>query len=459
VGSSKFEVESAKWEVGSYNRSMKTFRDAHTSAIRHRLSAISHCSLFIVSLFIASCVASPVAPNAAPSATPTGVAASLGTAAPPQALTAPAPSQSQTLRVWLPPQFAPSAETAHGKILSAQLAEFESSQKWKVETRIKKASGQGGLIHGLQASLAAAPGVAPDVIALDSQMLITVTPSLQPITLNDASDFYPFALQAVRVKDQFVAVPFAADTIGFVYLTSALTKPPTMWNDFKRENGPLWMPLGDPNAMITLQQYAALGGTMIDASGKPYLDAAVLADVLSNYQTMQSNGVLANGSIKAMNASEMWTAYREGRARLAAVTLSQYLTERARVAATTFTALPTRTGNRLAYATPWSYAIITTDPARRAAALELIRFLTTTERLGAWTFAANALPTRKGVFNVWQEGGVKNIASDSLAIIVPTPATMSALSQPVANAVQAVMNGQVSPEVAASAAAEGVNKR
>jgi maltose-binding protein MalE len=63
------------------------------------------------------------------------------------------------------------------------------------------------------------------------------------------------------------------------------------------------------------------------------------------------------------------------------------------------------------------------------------------------------------VFNVWQEGGVKNIASDSLAIIVPTPATMSALSQPVANAVQAVMNGQASPEVAAGAAAEVVNKR
>ena len=427
-----------------------------------------HCSLFIVSLFIASsfiaslfiasCVTSPLTPNAAPSATPTGAAAALGTAAP-QTLTTPAPALGQTLRMWLPPQFAPSAETAHGKILSAQLAEFESSQKWKVETRIKKANGQGGLIHALQASLAAAPGVAPDVIALDSQMLITVTPSLQPITLNDASDFYPFALQAARVKDQFVAVPFAADTIGFVYLTSANIKLPVTWSDFKREHGALWLPLGDPNAMITLQQYAALGGTMIDASGKPFLDAAVLADVLSNYQTMQSNGVLANGSIKAIDASETWTAYREGRARLAAVTLSQYLTERARVAATTFTAMPTRTGNRLAYATQWSYAIITTDPTRRAAALELIRFLTTTERLGAWTFAANALPTRKGVFNVWQEGGVKNTASDSLAIIVPTPSTMSALSQPVAIAVQAVMNGQASPEAAAGGAAEVVNKR
>jgi ABC-type glycerol-3-phosphate transport system substrate-binding protein len=361
--------------------------------------------------------------------------------------------------LWLPPQFAPSAETAHGKILSAQIAEFESSQKWKVETRLKKASGQGGLIHALQASLAAAPGVAPDVIAIDSQMLITVMPSLQPVTLSDASDFYPFALQAVRVKDQFVAVPFAADTIGLVYLASATLKPPTTWSELRRENGPLWLPLGDPNAMITLQQYAALGGTMIDASSKPYLDATVLADVLSNYQTLQSNGVLANGSIKTIDASETWTAYRDGRARLAAVTMSQYLTERARVAATTFSGMPTRNGNRLAYATSWSYAIITTDPARRAAALEMIRFLTTTERLGAWTFAANMLPTRKGVFNIWQESSTKNIASDSLAIVVPAPSTMNALGQPVASAVQAVMNGQTSPEAAAASAAEVVNKR
>jgi len=437
---------------------MKIFNATRSSAIRHRLSAISHCSLFIVSLFISSCVTSPLTPNAAPSATPTGAAAALGTAAP-QPLTTAAAATGQTVRLWLPPQFAPSAETAHGKILSAQIAEFESSQKWKVETRIKKANGQGGLIHALQASLAAAPGVAPDVIALDSQMLITVTPSLQPITLNDASDFYPFALQAVRVKDQIVAMPFAADTIGFVYNTNANTKPPTTWSEFKRENGPLWLPLGDAGAMITLQQYAALGGTMIDANGKPYFDAALLADVLSNYQTMQSNGLLANGSIKALDASETWTAYREGRARLAAVTLSQYLAERARVAATTFTVMPTRNGNRLAFATQWSYAIITTDPTRRAAALELIRFLTTPDRLGAWTFAANVLPTRKGAFNAWQEGAIKNIVSESLAIVVPTPSTMNALSQPVASAVIAVMNGQVSPEAAAASAAEVVNKR
>ena len=409
-------------------------------------------------IFLASCVTSPLTPNAAPSATPTGAAASLGTAAPQSLMTA-APAPSQTLRLWLPPQFAPSTETAHGKILSAQIAEFESLEKWKVEARIKKANGQGGLIHALQASLAAAPGIAPDVIVLDSQMLITVMPSLQPISLNDASDFYPFALQAVRVKDQFVALPFAADTIGFVYNTNINTKPPATWNDFKRENGPLWLPLGDPAATITLQQYAALGGTMIDANGKPFLDAAVLADVLSNYQTMQSNGVLATGSIKALDASETWTAYREGRARLAAVALSNYLTERARVAATAFTVLPTRTGNRLAFATQWSYAIITTDPARRAAASELIHFLTTPERLGAWTYAANVLPTRKAVFNIWQEGAIKNIASDSLAIVVPTPVTMSALSQPVANAVQAVLSGQTSPEAAAASAAEVVNKR
>jgi ABC-type glycerol-3-phosphate transport system substrate-binding protein len=418
-----------------------------------------HFSFFIISLFLISCTTAPSPSKVAPSPTPTSVLALLGTPVPQAATTAAAPVGEQTLNLWLPPQFAASPETPQGKILIAQLAEFQATQKWKVDARVKKVSGQGGLVNTLQTSLQVAPSAAPDVIALDNAMLTSVSSLLQPLSLTDAADYYAFTLAPVRTGTQVVAIPFATDTVGLAYTSGINIKAPIMWNELKRENGLLWLPLGEPSALLTLQQYAALEGPLNDVNGKPFLDAAILANVLSTYQGLQTNGILTNGAHKILDTNETWSAYREGRGRFAAVTFSAYLTDRARVPNTAFTVMPTRNGNRLAFATQWSYAIATPDPARRTAALELIRFLTTSERLGIWTFNAGVLPPRKSVLTTWQESGAKNIAAETLATIVPLPATWSALSTPIASAVQNTLSGQALPEAAAALAAEAVNKK
>ncbi len=416
-------------------------------------------------ILLSACASAPstVTPTTAPvsgvTATPTSVLAN----STPVPFATPDAS-AQTLRLWLPPQFAPSADTPGGKVLLAQLAAFEEAKGWRVEVRVKKPAGQGGLIDALQSSLQVAPSVSPDVIALDSSMLPAAAGSVQPLTQitdGEVIDFYPFALQTARLNNTLIALPFAADVLGMAYSTTAYPLPPASWTDLKPENGPTWLPLGDPMALVTLQQYVALGGALADDTGQPTLDASLLAQVLSDYQSMQIAGLLPVESFGSMTIEETWVTYRESRASAAAAFFGTYLSDRRRMAATAFTFIPTRNGARATFARQWNYALVTDDPARQAIALELMRWLTAPDNLGAWTLASAVLPPRSQALAMWRDTSLAAVADPLLKAAQPEPpqSVIVVVGPPVAAAVQAVLNGQATPEAAAAAAAATVAGR
>ncbi|MEK9164641.1 MAG: extracellular solute-binding protein, partial [Chloroflexota bacterium] len=239
--------------------------------------------------FISACAITP-SPTAAP---PLNVTATPTSALNPGATLQPLPTTAppaQRLRLWLPPQFAPSADTMGGKVLLAELSAFEEDHPgWQVEVRIKTVIGDGGLINSMRTTLLVAPNLGPDVIALDSPMLTEAAPVVQPLdarlAADDLADFYPFALQAARVNNQLDGLPFAADALGLAYSTTAYAVPPQTWIDL-HDIGPLWLPLADPAALVTLQQYLALGGALTDTAGQPSIDESLLAEVLAHYEVM-----------------------------------------------------------------------------------------------------------------------------------------------------------------------------
>jgi ABC-type glycerol-3-phosphate transport system substrate-binding protein len=368
---------------------------------------------------------------------------------------------AQTLRLWLPPHFAPSESTPGGRALLAQLAAFEKTQGWHVDVRVKKVSGQGGLIDALNTSLEVAPGVSPDVVALDTTMLSFAAGSIQPleqISEGEVVDYYPFTLQAAQLESTLVAMPFAVDALGFVYSTTAYGIPPQSWNDLKPESGAVYLPLDDPVALVTLQQYVALGGDLSDSTGQPTLDAVVLAQVLADYQSLQTAGLLPEATREVASVEETWTAYREGRGSAATAYFGSYLAERRRLGATGFTFLPTRTGARATFATQWNYALVAADPSRQAIALELIRWLTTPANLGPWALAASVLPARSQALNVWSDTFLAAIGDQLLKGAQPGPSqsVLVVVGPPVRAAVRSVLDGQASPEAAAATAAATV---
>lgn len=428
----------------------------------------AHIGVWLLGLgaLLASC-SSPSPGTAAPTATVEGGATATPTSVLEDSTPVPvatADQSAQTLRLWLPPQFAPSDSAPGGRALLAQLAAFEKAKGWRVEVRVKKTTGQGGLMDALLTSLDVAPGVSPDVIALDSSMLSVAADSIQPlsqITEGEVIDFYPFTMRTARLNNALVAMPFAADVLGFVYSTTAYPVPPQTWSDLKPENGAIYLPLNDPIALVTLQQYVALGGVLTDSAGQPTLDALVLAQVLSDYQSLQMVGLLPAQSFSVLNTDETWITYRESRVSAATAFFGSYLVDRRRLAVTGFGFIPTRSGARATFAKQWNLALVANDPSRQAIALELIRWLTAPDNLGAWTMAAGVLPARSQALGAWSDTALAAVGDQLLRAAQPEPsqAVFIVVGPPVTAAVQSVLNGQASPDAAAATAAATVGGR
>ncbi|MCF6278537.1 MAG: hypothetical protein L3J16_07315, partial [Anaerolineales bacterium] len=113
---------------------------------------------------LAACTSFPYT-TPAPAGTPEPPAAQTPIAT--VAASQPETTTSQTLRIWLPAEFDPAADTAAGILLQARLDEFRSRRpNLNVEVRVKALAGPAGLLNALTSTSQAAPSILPDLIAL-----------------------------------------------------------------------------------------------------------------------------------------------------------------------------------------------------------------------------------------------------------------------------------------------------
>ena len=369
------------------------------------------------------------------------------------------------MRLWTSPDTSPGDHSPGGRALARQITAFEAANPGVVvETRVKRASGVGGLLDFLRTATSAAPAVLPDVIALSREDLVMaaseglVQPLTQYISPESLSDFYPLATAAVHSGDVLYGLPFSADAAVLVYRTEIYAAPPLTWADVISSTGVYLIPIGDPSGLATLQQYQALGGAITDASGKLALDVPVLEQVLGFYQAAAAAGVLPPGNGDFLDLAASWIAYREQRAALAVAPATLFLREHDRGGETAATLLPTRDGARLALGTAWSYALVTPDPVRRSLALGLMQWLTAPANVGEWTAAFGALPPRATALDTWADEDLEAFARQvmSAAILQPDEAARAALGPPLRQAAIDVVAGQASPQVAAQRAAVAV---
>ena len=145
------------------------------------------------------------------------------------------PDGPRTLRIWVPPQFDPFAETEAGALLQAKLNEFVARRPGlQVEVRVKAENGTNGLINALTTTRSAAPSVMPDLVALSRANLESATAKglLHPLdgltTLPDDPDWYPYAHQIAHIQNTTYGLPFAGNALALVGYRAPL---PSAWND------------------------------------------------------------------------------------------------------------------------------------------------------------------------------------------------------------------------------------
>jgi ABC-type glycerol-3-phosphate transport system substrate-binding protein len=278
-------------------------------------------ALLFVFLFLAAC--GTVNP---PLTTPQPVPV-LETLSPPAPLTATpsAAREAHVLRVWLPPQFDPSADTPAAALLKARLDAFvQAHPNLTLDIRIK-GDDTTSLLEILALTHSAAPEALPDLIALpraDLEAAATkgIVHPLDGLTnLLADPDWYSYARQLGHVQDAVYGLPFAGDALAIAYHPSDFEEPPVTWTDLFLKQRYMAILDNDPNSLLQLSLYLSAGKPLLDAANHPSLDEATLVRV---FQKLVGARLLAFQSEQAA-----WDAFGNGRVDLCLTWTSRFLRE------------------------------------------------------------------------------------------------------------------------------------
>jgi maltose-binding protein MalE len=421
--------------------------------------------LLALAALLTACSAFPLQ---APTPSPAAVSPTSRPPAPPLAQTSvtPTPAGPTTLRVWLPPQFDPGADTPAGHLLSDRLKEFASRRpEVQIEARVKAVDGPGGLLDSLTSAAAAAPLALPDLTALPQPALETAATRglihpFDPASVNlEDGSWYDYARQLAKAGSSSIfGLPFAGDALILIYRTPPVREAPRDWAAALKTNGPLAFPAADPQALFTLAQYQAMDGPVRDDQGRPSLDLARLTDLLTFYQKAEKAGIMPFWLTQLAADDQTLASYKENKAVLAGIPFTLYLT--AGLTTTNAAQLLTPDGRPHTLATGWAWTVTAGLPERQEQAAELGRFLTEPDFLGAWSEAARVLPTRPEALRLWGAPASQAVAEKaaSSAGLMPGADILNSLGGVLTPAVIAVLKQQADPAAAAQTAIQKLKK-
>ncbi len=393
-----------------------------------------------------------VANDIPPTATPT-----------PQIIASP-PSLPNTITIWIPPTFAPDLTTLAGTLLAERLTAFKQANPGiSVSLRLKEESGPGGLLETLTAASNAAPAALPDVVALDPIALnsATLKDLLSPldglVAEPETPEWYDHALSTTRTNGGFLGLPFASEADVLAYRTDEYLTTPLTWSDILTMPAPFIFPAGDVSAAFTISQYLALDGPLYDEDGLPIPDPAILAEVLSFYSSAYTSEVIPLSARQYVSAAETWNALQAEEAASAVAPLSDFLANGGSDAIAA-APLPTRSEPGVCPTKTWSWAIVTRDPALQDLAGQLITWLTQPEFLGPWTYALGMLPPTTSALAQWPTGAHSALVYNLVTVAQPQPSAevLATFGPPFHTAIEAVLDGIVTPSSAALDAVQAI---
>lgn len=363
--------------------------------------------------------------------------------------------QTTTLKIWLPPQFDPSADTPEAKLLQARLDAFTSRRpRVEVVVRVKALTGPGGILASLKASQAAAPLALPDLVLLSRPLLEETAEDGLIVALDEMTNamedenWYDCARQLSQYDGAVMGLPFAGDVMLMAYRPAVIEEPPTNWEVILNSEEIFIFPAADKEAMATFALYYGAGGEFVMEEGALIFDEAVFTEVFSFFHQGVVAEVMPYWLTQFETEDQAWEAYETEQAQMALVWVSKYLSSP--TTGTAFTAIPIQAESAFTIADGWLWGLVSDDPERQALSVELAEFLTANDFMMAWTSQAGYVPLRPNALDAWTEDDAWAILDQTLqnAQVIPSQYVLNALGPSVRDAVISVLKDQVSPEEA-----------
>lgn len=377
----------------------------------------------------------------------------------------PTPTSSiTTLRIWLPPQFAPGSNTSNGLVLQERLEEFTARRPGvNIEIRQKSEEGTASLINSLVATSAAAQEALPDLIALpQSQLQVAVLKGvLHPYDgltdVIDDEDWFEYARQLGRLQNSTFGLPFAGDGLILVY-RSDIETPPISYTDFFSGTNSLIFPAGDPKGLYPIALYLASGGSIYDEQGKVTISPGPLISTLSFFDQSIENRLMPSWITQIQSEEQSWKALDENRVKMAVTWISYYNNHHPEDYLVT--TIPTQDGKPFTLATGWVWALANPHRGDQTLVVELAEYLSDAEFQAKWNLTSGYLPTRRSVLKSWQNPQLIKITDQiaASANIVTGIDDINRLSSIFYKATLNVIQGEKEPTTAAEEAMDSLNQ-
>ncbi len=373
-------------------------------------------------------------------------------------------SSTTTLRVWLPPQFAPDSGNPSGALLKARLEKFAARRPGvQIEIREKSEEGEASLINSLVTTSAAAPEAVPDLIALpQSQLQVAALKGvLHPYDglseLIDDKDWFDYAHQLGRLQNSTFGLPFAGDAMILVY-RSSIKSPPASFTDFLSGTNSMAFPAGDAKGLFPLTLYMAGGGSIYNEQGKLMISPGPLTTTLTFFDLSLKNHLLSSWITQIQNDEQCWQALNENRTKMVITWSSRYIANlNPDLSATT---IPTPDGEPFTLATGWVWALANPHRGDQTLAVELAEYLTDPEFQAEWTMASGYLPTRKSALEKWEDESLRSLSERIIASanIVSGTDDITRLTSIFYKATLSILQGESDPNNAANEAINSLNQ-
>lgn len=415
--------------------------------------------LLLLGIFISSCTGAQVqeadtTPQPSPTATNDIQPTQESTQSPPG---------PTIIRLWVPPEFDPANGTPAGYLLQDRLDLYTAQRPdIRIETRVKAASGAGGLLDSLSTASSAAPLVLPDLILLPRSsleiaalkgLLVPFDGLINPL---DEGDWYPFAQELGQIQSSIFGLPFAGNALISLYRPSDIETPAADWPSAIESRSPIAFPAAEEEAYFPLAEYLSTGAPIQDADGRPHLDDAALIQVLSFFQEAVAANVFPFWLTQFTNDEQSWEAYTENQVNTAVSWIHRYLTTLP--GDTAAAPIITRTGTPFTIANGWVWALSSQQTERHAVSVDLAEFLTEGEFLSQWSETSGYLPPRRSALNGWSNIALRDLVSEVVdsARLIPPNEVMTVIGPALSQATVAILKRQATPSEAASQAIESL---
>lgn len=369
----------------------------------------------------------------------------------------------QTLVIWMPAQFDPSAENPAAELFSARLNEFsEHHPGLRFDIRLKPATGSGGLLEFLTTASAAAPASMPDLVLFSRPDLEQAAKRnlIHPLenlwTGYDDPGWYQFALDLGSVSSQVFGVPLAADAQVLAYDETAVQIPPQSWAESLETGAVISFPAADPQALLTIAYYLYQSETNVSSLSSTTIDSNALASVFEYYSSANQTGAAPVWLTQLENDPSTWDSLITAQSGMAVTWSSTFFSDTSQSYAAGL--IPTSDGQPFAPVTGWCWALAGSNLNRQSLALELADFLTEDNFLASWTAAAGYIPPRSDALTLWPDGLQKSLASQVIpaARLIPSLDLIDLLGPIFSQLTIEVIKGDLDPNTAVQMAVDAL---